>query len=486
MANSEKAPKPAPATPPSAAPPPSEKKPEAVKPAEPPAPRKAPSPEELAAQFASAAQRGEWAVLPSVSVAKDKPAAALAPPPRPSALPASPAPERTVPTAEVVAKKPAAPAPPSTAPKGAKPSTIVDEPIPGEAVPPPPLMPFAATVLTEPSAKDPSRAGLPSIGSPGTVMMDREERPKPASVAQPKPAAPAEPPERSLPETQTMPTPPPAVAPVLTGTALPMEKPMSNVPPDKGPGPTPPRAAPVPDIRQTMVFGRLPIQARVDQQKHYLDALDASGQWATLVEIGPQGVVVGRTQGNVTLPVASLGTSHARFSYDEGQTIVADLGARNGVMLKIQQPLRLKFGQRFRVGSHLLELRRFERVAPAATTDGPDRDEELCTREITPHAELVFIGPDGHPAFAMPLLKPETVLGRDLAADVPLIGDPASSRRHASIRFDNGQHMLEDLGSANGTFTQITGQERLRPGDIVALGVLLFRVADKETKKAAN
>src|SRR4051794_3682570 len=67
-----------------------------------------------------------------------------------------------------------------------------------------------------------------------------------------------------------------------------------------------------------------------------------------------------------------------------------------------------------------------------------------------------------------------TVLGRDDEADI-VLQDPDSmlSRRHARIRLDNGNVVVEDLGSTNGTFVggeKIAEPRALHAGDRIELG----------------
>jgi peptidoglycan hydrolase-like protein with peptidoglycan-binding domain len=80
-------------------------------------------------------------------------------------------------------------------------------------------------------------------------------------------------------------------------------------------------------------------------------------------------------------------------------------------------------------------------------------------------------------------LKPRQkplVLGRE-ADDEGRLGDDAEiSRRHARIsRAEDGQVMVEDLGSTNGTFVngeRISGPTAVKAGDTVALGETTLRV----------
>jgi diguanylate cyclase (GGDEF)-like protein len=82
------------------------------------------------------------------------------------------------------------------------------------------------------------------------------------------------------------------------------------------------------------------------------------------------------------------------------------------------------------------------------------------------------------------LQEREVILGR--ARDVTLsIDDPSISRRHARIfQTDGGRHLLEDLGSTNGTFVngRVVCRVALESGDRIQLGpdlILLFSLVDE-------
>jgi hypothetical protein len=79
-----------------------------------------------------------------------------------------------------------------------------------------------------------------------------------------------------------------------------------------------------------------------------------------------------------------------------------------------------------------------------------------------------------------PLSEPFTNIGRDMANAVALTQDTAASRRHAHIQANNGQFLLVDDGSSNGTYVngiRIASQKPkpLRPGDEVQIGTTRFR-----------
>ena len=66
------------------------------------------------------------------------------------------------------------------------------------------------------------------------------------------------------------------------------------------------------------------------------------------------------------------------------------------------------------------------------------------------------------------------VLGRDPACDIHL-DDPSVSSRHCRITMRNGQPLVDDLGSTNGTIintARITGTHLLAAGDLITLGTI--------------
>lgn len=71
----------------------------------------------------------------------------------------------------------------------------------------------------------------------------------------------------------------------------------------------------------------------------------------------------------------------------------------------------------------------------------------------------------------------ELVLGRHHRCDV-VVADPSVSRRHARLVFRDGNWVVQDLESTNGTFVNgaRVGRCELRPGDRLLLGEELLRV----------
>ena len=88
-------------------------------------------------------------------------------------------------------------------------------------------------------------------------------------------------------------------------------------------------------------------------------------------------------------------------------------------------------------------------------------------------------GPDGA---RYPLKGPVISIGRDRGNDLVLADDSKVSRSHAELQLRDGQWMLVDLGSSNGTTVgkRKVEQHPLRDGDQIQLGrtTLVFAAMD--------
>ncbi len=157
---------------------------------------------------------------------------------------------------------------------------------------------------------------------------------------------------------------------------------------------------------------------------------------------------------------------HAEIRQTEGKWILTDLGSSYGTFVdgqKISAPQIISEGNRLQFGLQGPVMR----VVNLETFSGsPSRNKQVSAIPVkTPVAQppikqtpasqtdipnLMFVNSGGRPAFSF--TKTNIWLGREPDCDV--IFDPDAvmvSRRHAEIRNENGNFLIEDNGSFNGT-----------------------------------
>jgi pSer/pThr/pTyr-binding forkhead associated (FHA) protein len=77
-----------------------------------------------------------------------------------------------------------------------------------------------------------------------------------------------------------------------------------------------------------------------------------------------------------------------------------------------------------------------------------------------------------NPGTVFTLEGEQLTIGRDSSNEIA-INDAEVSRRHATLSFQGGKYVIEDLGSTNGTFVngqRLAAQRVLKSGEIITLG----------------
>ena len=129
-------------------------------------------------------------------------------------------------------------------------------------------------------------------------------------------------------------------------------------------------------------------------------------------------------------------------------------------------------------------LKQGQYTCRASLVEGPVTVAPTATDRPTPRppaggedARLILIG-RGKERHAIPLTKDRVIIGRLAESDV-VVSDPGASRRHAEVRRENGDFVIADLGSTNGTMVNhaAVGERTLQEGDRITIGqtVLEFR-----------
>jgi hypothetical protein len=131
-------------------------------------------------------------------------------------------------------------------------------------------------------------------------------------------------------------------------------------------------------------------------------------------------------------------------------------------------------------------------ASPTVPTARPDADGTDATkRQATPGkpkrgkatrgrkgraGRLVILEPKARRGSAYPIAG-EVTLGRDPECTISIGDDAFVSHRHLRIFDYDGQPMVEDLGSTNGTYhngNKLIGARLLHPGDRIQVGTILI------------
>lgn len=190
------------------------------------------------------------------------------------------------------------------------------------------------------------------------------------------------------------------------------------------------------------------------------------------------GVEIGRN-GPISFPSDPfVSPHHAKVTPIDGGIHLADLGSRNGVYLRLTEPTPVYPGDFFLLGNQLLRLDRLET---------PWQEQPLDQHEVRgfgspvkpPWAVLVRVCVGEIEGDRYHLRGSEMTIGRE-QGEIVFPSDGFLSRAHARIRMDvqdNAMNvMLEDLGSANGTYLRVRGAINVPHGAMFRVGDQIFRV----------
>ncbi|MCC6749514.1 MAG: FHA domain-containing protein [Deltaproteobacteria bacterium] len=169
-----------------------------------------------------------------------------------------------------------------------------------------------------------------------------------------------------------------------------------------------------------------------------------------------------------------LSERHARFYIADGNWMVQDLGSRNGVFARVDQPATLHEGDMLLLGKQVFRFDQVsdaERAVAPAVEDGvlifgsPLRPPWGRLRQLTVagiHRDIYY------------LYRPRVVIGRE-DGDYIFPDDEFMSRQHLSLSLVGSAVQAQDLGSSNGTFLRVRQQLELRPGQMLRIGDQLLR-----------
>jgi pSer/pThr/pTyr-binding forkhead associated (FHA) protein len=115
-------------------------------------------------------------------------------------------------------------------------------------------------------------------------------------------------------------------------------------------------------------------------------------------------------------------------------------------------------------------------TAPLAQPSKASKASKRKSKQRGRATRLVMLEPRSRRGVTVPL-SGDIVLGRDPACAISIDDDAYISQRHVRFYDFDGQPMVEDLGSTNGTFhngSKLVGARLLHPGDRVQAGTTVI------------
>jgi pSer/pThr/pTyr-binding forkhead associated (FHA) protein len=183
---------------------------------------------------------------------------------------------------------------------------------------------------------------------------------------------------------------------------------------------------------------------------------------------------IGRAEGDLLFEDPHMAPRHARILLRNGQCLLVPLENRNGVYLRIHQPMDLADGDFILVGKQVL---RFEVPLDVEKNLRPAVEHGVVyfgTPVKPPWGRLRQLTAAGTTRDVYHLARSEVTLGRE-QGDLIFSDDEFLSRRHAQLQYRGGHATLLDLGSSNGTFIRLRSQHLLLPGEMIRMGDELLR-----------
>ena len=139
-----------------------------------------------------------------------------------------------------------------------------------------------------------------------------------------------------------------------------------------------------------------------------------------------------------TTPIFVKGSDHtqrhvADLRYTPEGVELTPVDALSGFFVRINTPVRLTNGSRFRIGHYMIEVR----IPPGSAAVDPAKEprEAVFPKDLVARGELVFLRADGSDGLHFPILR-KILIGRggpgDDPVDIPLL-DSNVSRKHAAV-----------------------------------------------------
>ncbi|MBN2497414.1 MAG: FHA domain-containing protein, partial [Deltaproteobacteria bacterium] len=186
---------------------------------------------------------------------------------------------------------------------------------------------------------------------------------------------------------------------------------------------------------------------------------------------------IGRSQGTIMFPKDPyISPRHAELQYADGKLRILDLTSLNGVYRRMTGQEPIVPGTYFRIGRQLLRLEVPGEFQPLQFKKA-EGDDATFWGSPPPQiwARLVQVLEGGKIGEIHLLSLAEVTIGRE-DGSVRFPEDGFISSRHCMLLNRDGDCMLRDLDSSNGTYLRIQGHHDLAEGDRIQIGNQVLRV----------
>lgn len=182
--------------------------------------------------------------------------------------------------------------------------------------------------------------------------------------------------------------------------------------------------------------------------------------------------VIGRESQGPFSSDSYLSPRHAEFVLSSGSATVSDLDSLNGVYVRIDRdtPTELKHESIFRIGQEILQFESFSDTQPTA-----DGTVTMGSKNPGYFGRIRLVtGRDSY-GNCFPIGSDGMHFGRE-RGDIIFPDDGYVSGLHCRIHSEGGHVFLTDVGSSNGTFIRVDGQQDVAKGSLLLMGQQLFRL----------
>ncbi len=205
----------------------------------------------------------------------------------------------------------------------------------------------------------------------------------------------------------------------------------------------------------------------------FLQHIQPDGSPGRKLALSPRPVVIGSGPADLCFPAdRQLRPQHAKLGASgDGCAWAEPTGEDAPIFVGLKDVYPLKNGDVIKMGQQAFRYEEAEGAMAAASDTGMTLIE-LNSALKRPAAELVNLN---DPAQHIAVREEEIIFGR-IQGSCTFPQDGYMSRQHARIYHRGIDVFLEDLGSRNGTFVQMTGRATLQPEMKLRIGEQLFQI----------